>query len=162
MRTILYLTSAAFFLMTTIPPQGQAADGVAAEIIGLTRKALDRWGKGDVEGLLELYDSEITYFDPVQEKRVDGIEAIRKIYSPLVGKIKIDRYEMINPKVQQYSNVAVLTFNLLDDGQQPYGPAKVRVPWNCTQVYRRIAGKWRIVSEHWSYIKPEAKTIPIQ
>lgn len=71
-------------------------------IIAAERAALDRWGKGDPQGYLETYAPEITYFDPMQERRIDGIDAMRKLLFPLTGKIKVDRYEMIGPKVQRY------------------------------------------------------------
>lgn len=162
MRPILYL-SAAVLLMTLAALKANSADDVAGEIIAMTRAALDRWGKGDIQGPLELYARDITYFDPIQEKRVDGIEAIRKIYAPFAGKLKIGHYEMLDPKVQRYGDTAILTFNLTDDViEQPGGPGHIRVPWNCTQVWTRINGKWRVVHEHWSFIKPEPKTLPIR
>ena len=162
MRPILYLT-AATFLMIPGPSPGMAADDVAGVIIAMTRAGLDRWGKGDIQGPLELYAPGITYFDPVQEKRLDGIEAMRKIYAPFAGKLKIGHYEMIDPKVQRYGGVAILTFNLIDDViRQPSGPGNIRVPWNCTQVWTQIDGKWRVVHEHWSFIKPQPKTLPIR
>ena len=162
MRPILYLSAA--FLSTILTSwMANAADNATSEIIGLTRAALDRWGKGDIQGPLELYAPDITYFDPYQEKRVDGIEAMKKIYAPVAGKLKIGRYDMIDPKVQRHGDVAILTFNLIDDViLAPDGPGNVRVPWNCTQVYARIDRKWRVVSEHWSFIKPEPKTTPIR
>ena len=160
MRPILYLTAAT--LLLTISSKGGAADDVSRQIIAQVRAALDRWGKGDIQGPLELYAPGITYFDPLQEKRVEGIEAMRKIYAPVAGKLKIGHYEMIDPKVQRYGDIAILTFNLLDDViQQPNGPSNIRVPWNCTQVWALIDGKWRVVHEHWSFIKPEPKTVPI-
>ncbi len=131
-------------------------------LMAQVRTALDRWGKGDVQGPLDLYASDFTYFDPMQEKRVDGIEAIRKIYTPIAGKVKIARYEIIAPKVQQYDDVAVLTFNLVDDViEEPDGPGNVRQSWNCTQVYVRIDDKWRVVHEHWSFVRPQSRRLPI-
>jgi len=162
MRPILYLTTATFFLMALTSSEGSAAEDVALKIITMTRAALDRWGKGDIQGPLELYDPGITYFDPLQEKRVDGIEAMRKIYAPIAGKLRIGHYEMIDPKVQMYGEIAILTFNLIDDViQAPSGPSNIRQPWNCTQVWAHKDGKWRVVHEHWSFIKPDPKTMPI-
>src|SRR5215472_9670390 len=156
MRPILYLAGAGLLSIIGTSWIASAAGDSAGEFIALTRAALDRWGKGDIQGLLDLYAPDVTYFDPVQEKRVDGIEAMRRIYAPFAGKLKIGHYEMIDPKVQRYGEVAILTFNLVDDVvQRPDGPGNVRVPWNCTQVYARIQGKWKVVSEHWSFIKPE-------
>ena len=163
MRPIVYLAGAALLSATATLRTASAAGDPANEFVALTRAALDRWGGGDIQGPLELYAPDITYFDPLQEKRIDGIEAMRKIYAPLAGKLKIGRYEMIDPKVQRYGGVAILTFNLVDDViWAPESPGNVRVSWNCTQVYARINKKWRVVSEHWSFIKPEPKTIPIR
>ena len=44
----------------------------ADQILMLERRALDRWGKGDPGGFLELYTADITYFDPLTAARIDG------------------------------------------------------------------------------------------
>jgi len=36
-------------------------------ILALERAALDRWNSGDVEGQLEHYSEDVTYFDPLVE-----------------------------------------------------------------------------------------------
>ena len=36
-------------------------------IIALERGALDRWGRGDPQGYLDLYARDVTYFDPMRE-----------------------------------------------------------------------------------------------
>src|SRR5436853_7519785 len=81
-------------------------------IISLERAALDRWFNGDPQGYLETYAPEVTYFDPSQEKRVDGSDAMRKFLTPITGMIKGGRYEMIDPKVQHHGSVAILSYNL--------------------------------------------------
>ncbi len=128
---------------------------IKIEIIGLERAALERWGKGDPQGYLEIMAPDMTYFDPALEKRLDGLAAVKEYIVPFTGKIRIDSYEMINPQVQRYGDVAVLTFNLIDSVKRPDREEKVR--WNSTEVYRRIDGNWKIVHSHWSYIKPQLK-----
>src|SRR5438045_1939299 len=93
-------------------PSPVIAASVADTIIALERAALDRWGRGDPQGYIETFAPEITYFDPFTEKRIEGIEAMKTMLKPFVGKIKIDSYEMVNPKVQQSRDVAVPSFNL--------------------------------------------------
>jgi len=132
------------------------APSVADTVIALERAALDRWGRGDPQGYIETYAPDITYFDPFTEKRVDGIEAMKAMLKPFVGKIKIDRYEMLNPKVQSAGDVAVLSFNLTSHVRNPDGSPR-QVHWNSTEVYRRMEGKWKIVHNHWSFTKPELK-----
>jgi ketosteroid isomerase-like protein len=128
-------------------------------IIALERGALDRWGKGDPQGYLELYAPEITYFDPMQEGRVDGAAAMQKLYGPIKGMVRVDSYEMVNPRVQQHGDVALLTFNLVSHGRTPAGDPIV-VRWNSTEVYARSNGKWSIIHSHWSFIKPLANVPP--
>ena len=138
---------------------GKGTDNnVANRIIGMERAALDRWGRGDVNGYLDLEDADVTYFDPALEKRLDGITAMTKYITPFAGKIGISHYDMIDPKVQQFGDVAVLTYNLVDDAiKTPDGPVNVKIRWNCTEVYARVGGAWKIVHNHWSYTKPDLK-----
>ena len=131
----------------------------AETIIGLERSALDRWGRGDPQGYVDLSAPDQTYFDPTTEKRIDGGEAIRELILPFTGKIKIKRYEMINPLVQRDGNIAVLTFNLIDHETQVDGVDKGSVRWNSTEVYRKVDGAWKIIHSHWSYTKPELKQL---
>ena len=137
---------------------GEPVEDVAETIIAMERAALDRWGNGDPSGFLEINAPEVTYFDPDLERRLDGLEALRDLYAPLEGLIHIDRYEMINPKVQVHGDTAVLTFNLIsyNSSDEP-GGWTVTSRWNTTEVYSRIDGEWKIISTHWSYIRPLAQ-----
>lgn len=134
-----------------------AADvGQADTIIALERAALDRWGRGEPEGYLELYASDVTYFDPMRDRRIDGSDAMRQALEPLKGLVKTDRYEMIAPHVYTSGDVAILTYNLVTHSRTPDGRAAV-TRWNSTAVYRLMDRRWRIVHSHWSYTKPELK-----
>ncbi len=139
-------------VLTSCNQSGGDSEGI--DIIAMERAALDRWGRGDPQAALDLYAQEITYFDPLQDKRVDGLEAMKKLYSAIAGKIKIQHYDMIDPKVQRIGDVAVLTYNLVDDVVHlPTGPTSVKVHWNVTAVYARIEGQWKVVHSHFSYVK---------
>ena len=127
------------------------------DIIALERGALDRWGAGDPRGFLEIMAPEVTYFDPAQDARVDGLKAMTDLLVPFTGKIKIDRYDMINPVVQRHGDMALLTFNLVNYRTLSDGTEQPVLRWNSTETYARIDGHWRIVHSHWSYVKPELK-----
>lgn len=121
------------------------AEAIAAEIIALERAALERWGQGDPSGFLEISAPDVVYFDPYLARRIDGRAALARYYEGIRGKVSIARFELVNPAVQVIGDAAVLTFNYVSyarDGQ-PH-------PWNCTEVYRREGGKWRIIQTHWS------------
>ena len=136
---------------------GPSVERVSKEIISLERSALDRWIAANPDGYLELGAPEITYFDPNQERRVDGLEALRALLAPIKGMqlpFTEPRYEMIAPKVQLYGDTAVLTFNLVNYGKLGGTTESVLSRWNSSEVYRRIDGRWRLVHSHWSYVKP--------
>ena len=119
-----------------------------ATIIAMERTALDRWGKGDPSGFIEISAPEVVYFDPFLDRRLDGLEALTRYYEAIRGKVQIDRYELINPKVQLYGDIAVLTFNYVSYSGQ------VQSRWNCTEVYCCRDRRWRIIQTHWSLTKP--------
>ncbi len=137
---------------------GREADDFKPEtIIGIERAALDRWGKGDPQGYLEVYAPDVTYFDPFIEKRVNGLDAMRKYLEPITGKVKVDHYDMLDPRVQRHGDVAALSYNLVSYGKGPDGTVSAVARWNSTKIYARIGGKWKIFHDHWSFIKPDLR-----
>ena len=118
---------------------------VAEQVIGLERAALDRWGKGDPSGFLEICAPDVVYFDPFLKRRIDGLVELTARYQGIRGKIHLDRYELLNPVVQGDDHLAVLTFNYVSWGNE--GESR----WNCTEVYRNDPYGWRIIQTHWSY-----------
>lgn len=122
----------------------QTDEEIAAKIIAIETAALDRWGKGDPSGFLEITAPDVAYFDPSLAKRLDGLGELTKLHEGIRGKILVDRYEMVNPKVQVCGDCAVLTFNYVgQSGKNTYR-------WNCTEVYRHQNNKWEIIQTHWS------------
>jgi ketosteroid isomerase-like protein len=139
---------------------GKSVESVSEEIIALERSALDRWLVANPDGYLELAAPDITYFDPNQERRVDGLEALTALFGPIKGMqlpFTDPRYEMIAPKVQLYGDVALLTFNLINYATMGGQTESVLARWNSSEVYRRLDGRWRLVHSHWSYVKPKVQ-----
>jgi len=123
----------------------------ADQILALERAALDRWGKGDPGGFLELYARDITYFDPLTKTRIDGHQAMADYYHPWVGKIQIPRYEMLNPHVVVDGDMALLTYNLVNYVRDAKGVESVGSCWNSTTVYQRRGDTWKAIHSHWSF-----------
>jgi ketosteroid isomerase-like protein len=118
----------------------------AAALVQLETAALARWCRGDPGGFLELSAPDVVYFDPFLERRLDGLPALTAYYEALRGKISAARFELLNPLVQRAGDAAVLTFNFVS-----WGAGGEEQRWNCTEVYRRDPGGWRIVQTHWSW-----------
>lgn len=123
----------------------------ADQIITLERAALDRWGKGDPGGFLELYDTDVTYFDPATAMRIDGHQAMVDYYRPWTGMVQVARYEMLNPRVMVDDTVALLTYNLVNYVRDAQGTELVGTRWNSTVVYQRRGQAWKTVHSHWSF-----------
>ena len=121
---------------------------VTDKIIALETAALDAWLDGNPTPYLELYSKDFTYFDPVQERRLDGWDRIKELYETMRGTVKMDRFEIINPVVQQAGTMAVLTYNL----QTSSGDTLWKE--NCTEVYRlEENNEWKIIHSQWSLTK---------
>jgi len=122
---------------------------VAETIIALETAALEAWHNGNPTPYLQLYSNVFTYFDPVREKRLDGLDKIKELYESMRGKVKMDKFEIINPVVQQSGTMAVLTYNL-----ESYS-GKTLWKENCTEVYSlEENNNWKIIHSHWSFTKP--------
>ena len=122
---------------------------VTDKTIALETAALDAWLDGNPTPYLELYSKDFTYFDPVQERRLDGWDRIKELYETMRGTVKMDRFEIINPVVQQAGTMAVLTYNL----QTSSGDTLWKE--NCTEVYRlEENNEWKIIHSHWSLTRP--------
>ena len=146
----LLVSAASIMLSTAVTAQEFRPE----TIIALERGAMDRWGRGDPQGFIEIFADEVTYFDPSTERRVDGIEAMRALFAPIAGLVKLSRYEILNPDVYRRGDLAVLSYNLVTYSQKPDGGPQV-TRWNTTEAYALIGGKWKIVHSHFSLTKPQ-------
>jgi len=155
MRRPCWLAMSVLMLLPACAPD--SSDVEPETIIAMERAALDRWGRGDPQGYVDIMAPDISYFDPTQEQRIDGLGALKRMLEPIAGKVSVSRYDLINPRVQPHGDVALLTFNLISYQRQPDGAERAVARWNATETYARVGGQWRIVHSHWSFIKPELK-----
>ncbi len=127
-----------------------------AEILALEKAALKRWRQGDPDGFLALSIPQVTYFDPILPGRLTGIARLTEFYNGMRGKgggaAAID---LIEPRVEIVGDAALLTYRFLWAGLDADGTVTARSPWNCTEVYHRQDGQWRIIHTHWSLIGGE-------
>ena len=121
-------------------------------ILAMERQGLDRWAQGDPLGMSDNFADDITYFDDIgAQTRLDGLEEMQKYLSSLDGKIPPHSYELIDPKVQVYGDIAILTLRY--QSTSPNG--ELDPPWKATSVYRLTDGEWHVVHAHWSVLKEQ-------
>jgi ketosteroid isomerase-like protein len=127
-------------------------DGVLGELMRLESAAMQRWRKGDPWGFVELYTPQVTYFDTGTTQRINGRRAMITEYKRREGKIFYDVMDFIEPQVQVCGDMAVLFYRFLSTWLNLDGSVLKRTPWNCTEVYQRMDGSWKIIHNHWSLI----------
>jgi ketosteroid isomerase-like protein len=133
----------------------QEHTGILGEVMGLESAAMERWRKGDPWGFIEISAPGVTYFDTGTPRRLEGLEALTAEYKQREGKIHYDVMEFLGPRVQVHGDLAVLTYRFFSTTLKQDGSIAGRMPWNCTEVFARSEGKWKIVHTHWSLIKGE-------
>lgn len=119
-------------------------------IMSLEHQALNEWSKGNPAGFPKNFADDATYFDDIgAHNRLAGMEEITAYFQSLEGKITPHKYETVNPKVQFYGDIVILTFryNSRNDNNEP-GP-----PWKATSIYRLNDNNWQVVHANWSLIK---------
>lgn len=96
---------------------------ITETILSLEKGINERWNKGDVDGALEMYSQDVTYFDPLTEARLEGFKAVEAYFRAFFeGKLNILRNEFRNPQVivSDGGDLAVVHYNLVNivpDGQ---------------------------------------------
>jgi ketosteroid isomerase-like protein len=126
--------------------------GVLGEVLGLEKIAMERWSKGDPWGFIEISAPEVTYFDTGTPQRINGREALKAEYAQRVGKTSFDVMDFVAPRVQVCGDLAVLNYRFLTTRLDPDKAVTCRTPWNCTEVFARMDGQWKIIHTHWSFI----------
>lgn len=122
------------------------SQSIQQQIIDLELSALERWNHGDPYGYLALSSKNVIYIDPFFAHQLVGIDALKDYYDSIKGKIHVERYEFISPRVQVIDNIAVLSFNLTSYCKD------LVYKWHCTEIYQLIE-QWQIIHTHWSLIK---------
>ncbi len=145
-KTVMVLACAAVLWMA--PARG-ADDGTAQEILALERQAMDGWLEGDPDPMLAILDPEITYIHDGVGARLEGLPAVKELFTAYRGTALFSSYQILTPKVRVLGDVAILSYQL----SQRNGADTTL--WNGTQVYRKTADGWRAIHTHWSQAKEQ-------
>jgi ketosteroid isomerase-like protein len=149
-------------LEVPVPVESKPAaySGVLGELMTLEMGAMERWRKGDPFGFTDISAPVVTYFDSGTPQRLDGLAALKEEYGKRAGRIHYDVMDFVGPMIQVHGDAAVLFYRFFDTYLRSDVSVRQRTPWNCTEVYVKTGGVWRIVHTHWSLIngRPTART----
>lgn len=127
--------------------KAQTNQQVADEIMGMVKAqwAVQAADPGNVAEIFKNVADDYTEFNGSYATRIDGKSLTVSLAEP-AGKApgRTVAGEMLNPKVQVYGDVAILTYNFAGvrknkDGELKPGRAK------STRVYAKQGGKWKLV-----------------
>jgi ketosteroid isomerase-like protein len=130
----------------------QTPASVLGELMRLETAAMERYRKGDPFGFTDISVPPVTYFDSGTPGRIDGLAALKDEMGKRAGKIRYEVMDFIEPIAQVHGDTAVLFYRFFATSLNPDGSVARRTPWNCTEVFTKIDGQWRIVHTHWSLL----------
>jgi ketosteroid isomerase-like protein len=147
-----------------ITPDLNGSATPANTIFRLENEAMEQWRQGDPLRWVEISADDVIYVDPTLAAPVIGTQAYREYLTPLVGKVRYDASEFVNPRVALLGDLAVLTYNYHSLRRGADGKMKRTSFWNTTQVYVQRGGAWKILHSHWSHIghsQPAEVNVPL-
>ena len=101
-----------------------------------------------LDGALPFLDKTYTGFESEVPGRFDNAEEHYRHQLAALKDVTVHTWEILNPRVQDYGNTAVLTYLGHDTGEdegEPYEHV-----WKVTSVYVKRDGGWKIAHYHWS------------
>lgn len=117
-------------------------DEVRSSILALVTDGLERLRLGDPRGITSRCAEDVTYFSVEFDSLLAGRPALEDMYGPPTGRTNYDHFDLINPQVRLYGDVAVVTFGFASFGSAD--TSQMRTRWRSTQVLRRAEDGWEI------------------
>jgi ketosteroid isomerase-like protein len=117
------------------------------EIIGIVKAqwAAEIADPGNLAEQFKNIADDYTEFNGDYSTRIDGKSVMMRLSEPL-GKDpnRSAAAEMLNPKVQVYGDVAILSYNFAGVSKNKDGETKA-IRAKSTRVYAKQSGKWKLV-----------------
>ena len=123
------------------------AGSIKSLILAKEQATLDRWYNGDPIGFIDNSWEDVTYFDASINARADGIEAFKKILTPIIGQIHVPAHKFDKSLVQVFGDIAILTFT------DVFNIKESTSRWHATEIYQRRGNDWKLIHSHWTQSK---------
>lgn len=130
---------------------------VLEKLVAEERAALDQYyGQSDPTPYVELFADKVTYFDAWSNGKLEDAAA-KEYLAGFAGQIPPFGYELKNPRVDLYGEIAIFTYNIdvIDTTT-----SEIFVVWNVSAVRHRVGDTWELVHGHFSFAQAPAEDIP--
>ncbi len=134
---VILISSNALFAQVPVP-------SVEDDIIALTYKLWKAENENDMATRNKYIAEDYTEFNPGFSTRIDGREKNFKLTDAGATGITSLADEMLNPKVQVYGDVAILTYNFAGVTKAK-DESLTTVKAKSTRVYVKMNGDWKLV-----------------
>ena len=120
---------------------------IAKQVIARERAAVEAWRRKDKAFFAALLSDDATYFSP-QSPYLDGDPKANFLpkFEQYAEMFKYTDFQMYNPRVQVYGEVAILTYNHMVAAS--FGGQPLNYTGKATVVYVKQGGAWRVVHGH--------------
>jgi len=118
---------------------------VEDEVIALTYKIWEAEAEKNMNEMNKYLSDDYTEFNPTYSTRIDGKKLNTTLSEVLVvNSGTVLAAEMLNPKVQVYGDVAILSYNYAGASKDNEGNID-NTKAKSTRVYVKMNGKWKLV-----------------
>ena len=147
-----YAVTASTASVAAVP---ETRDEITRALVARERAAFEAWQRKDKAFYADYMADDATYFGPMSPYlETDPKVNFLPKFEQYAERYKIVDWQMYNPRVQVYGDVAILTYNnmaTIDMGGRPF-----QATGKVTQVYQKQGNTWRVVHGHES-INPGAQ-----
>lgn len=153
MRRIILPALVVFGVLAPATAVAQTDQQVADEVIAVTKA---QWAAEiamqPVAASMSNIADEYTQFSPPYPILLEGKDVVMRLSE--VGQtssVEFVSAEMVNPKVQVYGDVAVLTYNFIGQTRDSDGVVEPNLA-KSTRVYVRQGGEWKLVHANFASV----------
>jgi ketosteroid isomerase-like protein len=151
-----FLAVAGILLALPAPSVADHHEGdITAEILKITYAAWKADMDKDFDASMSILADDYTEFNSGMPIRIDGKKMNGRFYEAFnQGSGQVIAAEAVNPKVQVYGDVAILTYNFVGMSKSAEGEVEPNLA-KSTRVYAKIDGEWKLVHANFAAVSSD-------
>lgn len=125
----------------------ETSSEIARQIIAREKASFTAWQRKDKAFFADFMAEDATFFDAqTPYLQTDPKENFLPKFEQYVDMFKMNDFQMYNPRVQVYGDVAILTYNSAISAN--FNGQALNYTSKMTSIYHKQGGTWRVVHGH--------------